>query len=150
MEIKNIQPKWSWFYILYVPIVFYIGCAGTSEEKQEVPETKPINMPIPPQNNLAPGTAKIEAQIIKMENENNHILCIFRVNKVLGYGMSTKPIGKGMEISLNILNDQEDLIKLLSEGTMEQKYELTVEQEQLVDNQLKWRAVRVEKIHFEQ
>jgi hypothetical protein len=145
-----LQHKWSWFSILYVFLVLYLGCAGTSEEKQEVQETNPTNMPKLPQNKLAPGTAKIVAHMIKIEKEDNLHTCIFKVDKVLGYGMSTKPIGRGTEISLAILNDREDLINLLSDGTLEQKYELTVEQELMVDNQLKWKSVRIEKIDFEQ
>ena len=147
MKIKNIPPKWSWFYILYLPIVFYVGCAGPAEEKQEITERETVKMPPVRQNTLSPGTAKIEAHIIKMAKENNYHNCIIIVEKVLGYGMSTKPIGKGTEISLQISNNDKDLINLLSEGTREEKYEFTVEQEQMVDNQLRCRAVKVKKIH---
>jgi len=148
--LTTLLPKSFWLSILCVFLTFYLGCAGTSEEKQEIPETKPVNMPVPPQNKLDPGSAKIEAHLKKMEEDTNHHNFIFIVDKVLGYGMSTKPIGKGSEISLQISHDEEDLIQTLSEGTMEQKYELTVEQEQMVDNQLKWRAIKVKKIHSEQ
>lgn len=148
--LTTLQPKWSWISIICIFLTFYLGCAGTSEDNQEVGETKPVNMPIPTQNKLAPGTAKIEAHIEKMAEDNNYYNYILIVDKVLGYGMSTKPIGKGSEISLHISHDEEDLIKSLSEGTMEQKYELTVEQVQMVDNQLKWRAIEVKKINSEQ
>ena len=150
VKIINLQSKWSWFFILNVFAVFYLGCIGSAGEKKEVSETEQMEMPIPPQNKLAPGTAKIEVHLMTMEKDNSHYNCILKVDKVLGYGMSTKPIGKGTEISLQISNDEEDFIKLLSEGTMEQKYELTVEQEQMVDNQLRWRAIKILKLHFEQ
>jgi hypothetical protein len=134
-------------------IVFCVGCAGPAEEKQEISETETIKMPTPPQNKLAPGTAKIEARMIEMNKEKNHYTCIIKVEKVLGYGMATRPIGKGSEISLQISNDEEDLINLLSEGTMEQKYEFTVQQEEMVDmpsNQLKWKALKVHKAPFDE
>lgn len=153
MKITNILPKWSWFYILYMFIVFCVGCAGPAEEKQEISETETIKMPIPPQNKLAPGTAKIEARMIEMNKGKNHYTCIIKVEKVLGYGMATRPIGKGSEISLQISNDEEDLIKLLSDGTMEQKYEFIVQQEEMVNmpsNQLKWKALKVHKAPFDE
>ena len=67
--------------------------------------------------------------------------------------MATRPIGKGSEISLQISNDEEDLINLLSEGTMEQKYEFTVQQEEMVNipsNQLRWKALKVKKAPFDE
>jgi hypothetical protein len=146
MEIKNILPNWSWFYILYVFIVFFAGCAGPAEEKQEITETETVKMPPPRQNKLAPGTVKVEARMIKMNKENSHYNCIIKLEKVLGYGMSTKPIGKGTEIYLQISNNENDLINLLLEGTSEEKYEFTVVQEQMVDNQLRYRVVKVKKI----
>ncbi len=148
LKITNILPKWSWFYILYIPVFYFLGCAGPAEEKQEVSDTETIKMPTPPKNKLAPGTAKIEARVIEMIKEINHYTCIIKVEKVLGYGMATKPIGRGSEIFLQISNDQEDLIKLLSDGTMTQKYEFTVQQEEMVDmpsNQLRWKALIIDK-----
>ncbi len=153
LKIINTLPKWSWFYILYVLIIFCVGCAGPAEEKQEISETETIKMPTPPQNKLAPGTAKIEARMIEMNKGKNHYTCIIKVEKVLGYGMTTRPIGKGSEISLQISNDEEDLINLLSEGTMEQKYEFTVQQEEMVNmpsNQLRWKALKVHKAPFDE
>jgi len=148
LTITYILPKWSWFYILYAPVVFYVGCAGPAEEKQEISKTETIKMPRPPQNKLAPGTAKIEARMIEMNKGKNHYTCIIKVEKVLGYGMATKPIGRGSEISLQISIDQESLIKLLSDGTMKQKYEFTVQQEEMVDmpsDQLRWKALNINK-----
>ncbi len=148
LKLKNILPKWSWFYLLYMPVVFCVGCAGPAEEKQEVSDTEMIKIPTPPQNKLAPGTAKIEARMIKMNKGKNHYTCIIKVEKVLGYGMATRPIGKGSEISLQISYDQEDLIILLSDGTMEQKYEFTVQQEEILgmpSNQLRWKALNINK-----
>ncbi len=153
LKITNILPKWSWFYILYMSVVFCVGCAGPAEEKQEISETETIKMPTPPQNKLAPGTAKIEARMIEMNKKKNHYTCIIKVEKVLGYGMTTRPIGKGSEISLQISNDEEDLINLLSEGTMEQKYEFTVQQEEMVNmpsSQLRWKALKVKKAPFDE
>lgn len=153
LKITNILTKWFWFYILYVPIIFCVGCAGPAEEKQEISETETIKMPTPPQNKLAPGTAKIEARMIEMNKGKNHYTCIIKVEKVLGYGMTTRPIGKGSEISLQISNDEQDLINLLSGGTMEQKYEFTVQQEEMVDmpsDQLRWKAIKVHKAPFDE
>jgi len=145
---SNIQLKSLWLYIISVAIIFGTGCAGQVEEKQEQSDIEVNNVPPPPpESKLAPGTAKIEARMMELNEVNNQFNCIIKVNKVLGYGMATKPIGKGTEISLQISNDEIDLLKLLSDGTGEEKYEFTVEQEQMVDNQLRYRAVKVKKIH---
>jgi len=150
-ESKNININSLWIFILFVIIVFFnFSCAGPAEEKQEKNETTKIKMPLPSQTKLAPGTLKVKSSVIKMIKKNNHYNCIIRVEKILGYGMAAKPVAKGSEINLNLTNSGEDLIKLLSEGTMDQKYELIIEQEQMVDNQLEWRALQVKKIQFEQ
>ena len=131
-------------------VVFFIGCTGHAKEKDEVQGTDPIKMPIPPENKLSPGMAQIEAHLLKMEKVNGYYKSVIKVEKVLAYGMSTKPIGKDSEIVLKIAQDEVDLINLFGEGTIEQKYVLTVEQEQLVDNQVMWRAVKVKKKNIEQ
>jgi hypothetical protein len=148
---KNVYFNRLSTHILFLFIVVSTsGCTGSAEKKQEIIDTATINMPAQTQTKLAPGTTKIEGSVIKMIKSNNHYNCIIRVEKVLGYGMSAKPLPKGREISVYLLTTEENLIKLLSEGTMEQKYELTVEQEQMVDNKLEWRVLKVNKIHFEQ
>jgi hypothetical protein len=150
-EDKGINKNLFWLYIFFVYIVcLNIGCTGHAENKQENNQTTDDRMSILSQAKLAPGTIKVEASVIKMKKINNHFTCIIKVEKVLGYGMATKPVPKGSEINLNLTNSREELIKLLSEGTMQQKYELTIEQERMADNQLQWRALQIKKIHFEQ
>jgi hypothetical protein len=133
-------------------VVLFIGCAGSGEEKQETTETESIKMPSP-RAKLAPGTAKVEAKILDMKKENNYYICIIKVEKVLSYGMSTRPIGKGSEISLHILSNEEDFINMLSEGTLGQKYEFSLEQElklNMSDNQMGWKAIKVKETSFEE
>jgi len=148
-NIINLRCASSGFWILIVLLIFSFGCGGVVKEKDDDQERDTIKIPITPTNKLSPGKAQIEAYCLAIEKDDNYYKCIFKVEKVLGYGMSTKPIGKGSEIFLNLTQDEVDVINLLSEGAMEQKYVLTVEQEQLVDNQMKWRAVQVSEINHE-
>jgi len=150
-ESKTININSFRIYIFFVFIAFLtIHCTGTAEKKQENNEATNRERSIPSPTKLAPGTIKIEASVITMIKKNNHYDCIIKVEKVLGYGMATKPLPNGSEINLNLANSGEEFIKLLEEGTMKQKYELTIEQEQMADNQVQWRALQIKKLHIEQ
>jgi hypothetical protein len=130
-----------------------VGCAGRVDEKNAIQETEVSKSPPPPNENLAPGTANIEASVINFSGQNNHIECIVKIEKVLNYGMSTKPIGKGTELKLHISSDQPDLIKILSGETLEQKYEFTVEQIEMINmpsSQFVYKALRIRKIQSDQ
>jgi hypothetical protein len=145
--------KWDLFNITLIIFIIFVGCAGQVEEKQENSENEVIKPPPPPANQLAPGTAKVEAQIINFTELDNHFECIIKVEKVLRYGRTTKPIGKGTELILHISKAQSDLIKLLSNGTSEQKYEFIVEQAEVVimpSGQSMWKAIEASKEQLEQ
>jgi hypothetical protein len=138
--------------ILYIlPVIFFLifhnitGCAGKIEEKPVNPESGKVNPP-QPNKSMPPGTARIEAQLIDLSKKENQIECIVKVEKVLQYGGSVKPIGRGTHLTLIILKEQDDLINILDRGTLKQKYEFTVEQEEVVNissRQVKWRALGI-------
>ena len=137
---------WLMIYGIYVFLVcMNFNCAASGEKGQEISTKEPIKMIPPDQTKLAPGMAKIEGIVVSMFKSSDHYDCVIKVDKVLGYGMATKPIGKGTEIALTIQNNEENLIKLLSEETVEQKYEFILEWEQMVDNQYRWKAINIQK-----
>ena len=141
------------FIFLSVSFITHLGCAGQVEDKQEIPESKMPDKPLPPMNELPPGTAKLEAYMIDSNVEAEHFDCIIKVEKVLSYGRGAKPIGKGKEVLLQIPKDKTEVINLLSEGTLDQKFEFVVEQEQIVNmpaTELRWRILEVRKIELDQ
>ena len=80
---------------------------------------------------------------------DNYFDCVVKVEKVLRYGSSTKPIGKGTELKLYFTFEQKNLIDLIDEGTSTQHYEFTVEQETMVNepsNQLKYRVLNINNV----
>jgi hypothetical protein len=138
----------------YLDITMFIfilmfGCAGQVEEKQESTEKKAVKPPPPTNSRLAPGTAIVEARLLSFNEEEDHFVCQIKIEKALRYGSSTKPLGRGTELKLYISTAQTDLIKTLSEGTLEQKYEFTVIQEQVVNmssGKSIWKVLKVKKI----
>lgn len=138
----------SSLYVLVVCMSF--SCAASGEKGQEMTTKEPIKMISPDQTQLAPGMTKIEGIVVGMFKRSDHYNCVIKVEKVLGYGMATKPIGKGTEIAITIQNNEEELIKRLSGATVDQKYEFILEREQMVDNQYQWKAITVQKKNPEQ
>ena len=139
--------NWNLLLVIFVTFVITVGCAGQVEEKQEDTETEVIKPPPPPKS-LAPGTAIVEARLMNFNKIDDHFECMIVVDKVLRYGSSTKPIGKGTELNLHISKVQSDVIKLLSEGTLEQNYEFIVEQQEVVNipsGTSMWKALKVSK-----
>ena len=136
------------FLMIIGLIVFSIGCAGQVEEKQEDPAPEMVKPPPPPKS-LAPGRAIIHAQLLNIANMETHFNCIVKVEKVIGYGMSTKPIGNKTDLSLYISTKQTDIINFLEKGTSSEKYEFTLEQEALMDvssSQSRWRVLKVTEV----
>ena len=133
--------------LFFVILVIITGCAGQVEEKQ-MDSAEEASPPPPPPKSLAPGTAKIEAQIVSVTETDSDILCKVMVNKVLRYGSSTKPIAKGSELDLHISMSQTDYINLISEGTLNENYEFIVEQVQLLNMpsaQSQWKVLNVQR-----
>lgn len=148
---NKIKYQYAQFSIILISItiIYHAGCAGQVDDKMEISDSKVTEKPLPPTNKLAPGTVKIEARMIDSSQEAEHFDCILQVEKVLAYGRGVKPIGKGKEIFLQISREENDIVNLLSEGLMDQKYEFIVEQEEVVsmsDNQMRWRVLEVRKI----
>jgi hypothetical protein len=134
--------------IIVLVIFFFIGCAGQVKENEEIPDSKIQNTPPPPTKKLAPGTAKIEAKIVELNEEKNFYRCVIKVERVLGYGMATKPIGKGTEIPLQFSKDESKTVKAFSEGTLDQLFELIVLQEEMVglaSKELRWSIIKINK-----
>jgi hypothetical protein len=133
--------------LFFVILVITIGCAGQVEEKQMDSKSE-TNQPPPPPKSLAPGTAIIEAQVVSVTETDSDIQCKVKVHKVLRYGSSTKPIANKSELNLHISKSQTDLIKLVSEGTLNENYEFTVEQVQLLNmpsGQSQWNVLNAKR-----
>jgi hypothetical protein len=121
------------------------GCASQIEERQVNSNSGKVSPP-PPSKSLPPGTARIKGQLIKMNKQENHIDCLVKVERVLQYGSSVKPIGSGTQLILAISGEQIDLINILAEGTLKKKYEFIIEQEEVISNssrQLQWKALGI-------
>ena len=139
-------------FILVLLFVNISGCAGQIEEKQENSGSGKVGPP-PPSKSLPPGIARIEAQLIELNKNEDYIECIIKVEKVLQYGRSVKPIGSGTQLTLFVSNEYNDLLNILTEGTLKQKYEFTVEQEEVAgisSRQVKWKTIDIRDLQVDE
>lgn len=107
-----------------------------------------VDKPLPPspQKKLAPGTIKVETILVDIKEEENNTSCVMRVEKVLGYGMATRPVGVGIEIPVDLQGyDSEDL----SKNSKDQKYIMIIQQQEnmsISSTKSSWRALKLQKI----
>jgi len=147
--------KIIFLYILPVILVLlffnFTGCVGQKKEKQVNSESGKMGPP-PPSKSLPPGTARIEAQLIELNKNEDHIKCMIIVEKVLQYGRSVKPIGTGTQLILFVSSEQNDILNFLDEGTLKQKYEFIVEQEEVAgisSRQVKWKIIDIRDVQVD-
>jgi hypothetical protein len=93
--------------LLFTMILFTNCCTTKSELKENNTIIKKQSVPIP----LAPGTAQISGKIIEIFEKDNISYCKIKVNEIKEYGPSTKLIGVGSEIELEIKNDFKESLK---------------------------------------
>lgn len=112
-----------WIFIISLLFLWNPGCnsnKGNSHNTKELTPTEDtakvnsdtIPTPPPPPPGLPPGQAKIEGEVIEFqknkENSTSQTITI-KVNRVLGYGSTTPPIGltDSLEVESNNLDDKE-------------------------------------------
>lgn len=95
----------------FLILIFGSACTGSSEQKVE----HQPNAPEIPEN-ISPGTVLTEVSIMKVEQKDDDILCQVVVNKVLKYGPTTKPIGDGTVLDLQVSVKDETLKKQVFES----------------------------------
>ena len=140
--------------VLFFTAVLLIlnGCAGSSENGKKTEDLSPVSKPLPPdpQKKLAPGTARIEAILLGTNEQDNNTSCVLRVEKVLGYGMATRPVGVGTELTVDMTGFKS---KTFSEDKKDQKYILIIQQQEnlsLSSAKSTWRALKIQKKESEE
>ena len=123
------------------------GCAGSSENGQKTEDVTPVNKPRPPdpQKKLAPGTVQVEAVLLSKSTADKNTRFVIRIEKVLGYGMATRPVGVGTEITVDMAGFNSEK---LSEDKKDQKYILTIQQQEnlnLSPAPNTWRGLKFQK-----
>jgi hypothetical protein len=92
-------------------LLFLSQCCSSKEQIDENPGLKMKNSA---KSTLPFGTAEISGTILKLLKENSKTLGLFKIDTVHGYGPSTRPIGVGseltMEISSNTVSEDENTI----------------------------------------
>ncbi|NLT49397.1 MAG: hypothetical protein GXX85_00590 [Ignavibacteria bacterium] len=84
--------------ILSALIVFSCSQGDKKEDKEKVAE-ETIEKETP-NLNLAPGTASVKGQVIKMNNSSVPKTCVIKVTNVIGYGEGTPSIAEEDEITV--------------------------------------------------
>ena len=82
-------------------------------EEQQTPEASaipaqvspPASQPTP-ELSLAPGQAKITGSVVSVETRGALHLCTLNIDKVHGYGSSTKPLAVGNQVRVSVKNVQ--------------------------------------------
>lgn len=142
------------YIVLFLTSMFFMACAAQVEEKQEKSESESqVPSPPPPNQSLDPGTARIEATLLNFSEMDHYYECNVKVEKVLNYGRSTKPIARGNELKLQVSKDQGNFVNIFSEGTLQQKFEFTVVQEEIINLSSKhiiWKAVHISGVQLNQ
>ena len=128
-------------------LIIFNGCAGSSENHQKTEDLNQVNKPLPPdpQKKLAPGTARIEAILLGTHEQDNSTSFVLRVEKVLGYGMATRPVGVGTELTVDMAGFKSETF---SEDKNDQKYILIIQQQEnlsLSSARSTWRALKFQK-----
>ena len=78
------------------------AAAGPALPAQPAP---PATQP-PPRLSLSPGQAKITASVVSVETKGASHICTLKIDKVHGYGASTKPLAVGNEVRVSVKNAQ--------------------------------------------
>ena len=75
--------------------------APASPAQAAPPATQP-----PPGLSLSPGLAKITASVVSVETKGALHICTLKIDKVHGYGSSTKPLAVGNQVRVSVKNAQ--------------------------------------------
>jgi len=75
------------------------AAAPASPAQAAPPATQP-----PPGLSLSPGQAKITAFVVSVETKGASHICTLKIDKIHGYGASTKPLAVGNEVRVSVKN----------------------------------------------
>ena len=122
-----------WDYLIILLLFFGLGmqncCPSRNSSPPEQDASKTVAPPpvLPPAPvNLPPGVARIVALPVSLDRQESASFCILRVEKVVGYGMSTPLVTVGSEIrvEMGIEQDQQQMAQFNS--ALQQKSPLTL------------------------
>jgi hypothetical protein len=133
--------------IVFLFLIFP-GCSSSGSKSEQEAVEESAAAPPPPVNKLAPGTAKIEAMIVDMNEVEKKYVCKVEVKGVLGYGMSTKPIGQSSILTVSLSKNAEKIVEIVETGSSNQVYIMTIQQQEqmgMSTNDIQWRALQVIK-----
>ena len=120
-----------------------MSCAGTNQQEKKAPKLPP---PIP--ENLAPGTAKIEAEVVRIEEISGSTICTVKVLNVLGYGMTTRPLAPETELAIEVVGSTDEKVDELKKSARDNKWIFVIRShEQLAPTtgSINWRTINVMK-----
>ena len=106
--------------------VLFVACSSKTPQPAPQEETRPLaqhfeqapaesgpeERPTPaasqplPKLSLSPGQAKITASVVSIETKGALHICILKIDKVHGYGSSTKPLAVGNQVRVSVKNVQ--------------------------------------------
>ncbi|MDZ7690629.1 MAG: hypothetical protein U5K69_05750 [Balneolaceae bacterium] len=66
----------------------------------EMATSDTLPLPAPEQNSLAPGSAKIKANIVQLDDSTGVPILVLTIVEALGYGSATPPLATGREITV--------------------------------------------------
>lgn len=121
---KNMHPIWILF--LAISFLCFSGCGANKKNSQKgenltsaqdtvKTDSDTMPKPEPPPPGLPPGEAKVEGEIVEVENQTNGRASFYvriRVDRVLGYGASTPPIGTADTLNVFISNSDQNRFKI--------------------------------------
>jgi hypothetical protein len=94
--------------ILSFFIAMIHSIAGCSSSQNDVVKDGMEQKHIPPPplaESVSPGTAQVEALLVKYIEKDDYYYCRIRIKKVLAYGPATPPLAEGSELSTEIAKD---------------------------------------------
>jgi hypothetical protein len=89
--------------IFAVVLCLFLGCSSSRNDVQEQEETSSSSTP-PPVVSLSPESAKVEAYLLEYNQEEDHLICRIKIEKVIAYGSATPPLPSGTNIYVEISN----------------------------------------------
>lgn len=90
-------------YILIVALCLtLISCTSTGKDSTLKPASSPKRPVSTTEKSLAPGTAKVTAEVLTRTEKERFYVCSFRIKTVHGYGSATPPLPPGTEIKVAI------------------------------------------------
>ena len=89
--------------VLLYGSIFFKSCATSNKVENKVKKAKKEQPSSPlPHSTLAPGTARILAEVLSHKELNQRRMCEILIKKVLEYGSTTPPLPIGTKLEIEI------------------------------------------------